>query len=151
MHLGLEAARLAALVRTITAHVTLWDRLHVMECEVCHYLAAPQETSIMAIWRYCPNCYTLADSNSLLKRCAKCPGIANNLLQVLPLNPEAAQSVLRIGGQQALIHMILTLIGGDTVQAELDRHHNECAYSRGGGYCDMYCLQGGLPLEDPEL
>lgn len=135
MHLGLEAAQLARMVRSITAVLTLWDH------------AAPEDASIMpTVWRYCPNCYTLADSNSLLKRCPKCHGVANNRLRVLPLDPDAAQSALRIGGQQALIQMILSLVGGDSAREALDRHHTDCAFGRGAGYCE-----GGQPVEDPDL
>ncbi len=69
-------------------------------------------------WRYCPACYRLADSASLLKRCPYCVGHPNNLLTVLPLDHEAAQAAIRIGGARALEEMIIGLVAGDdAVQA----------------------------------
>lgn len=101
----------------------------------------------MPVWRYCPNCYTLADSNSLLKRCPKCPCVANNHLRVLPLDPEAAQAALRIGGQTALIQMIVALIGGDEAvqaidqsQTALGSHRSGCA-THAGLPCDKECCE----------
>lgn len=140
MHLGVEAAQIAKMVRSIAAVLTLWDH------------TAPQDASIMpTVWRYCPNCYALADSNSVLKRCPRCPCVANNHLRVLPLDPEAAQAAMRIGGQPALIQMILSLVGGEPAIEALNRHHTDCTFARGEGFCDMYCEQGGPPIEDPEL
>lgn len=70
------------------------------------------------VWRYCPACYRLADQASLLKRCPFCVGNPKNLLQVLPLDHEAAQAAIRIGGTKALEEMIVGLVAGeDAVQA----------------------------------
>lgn len=70
------------------------------------------------LWRYCPSCYRLADSASLLKRCPYCVGRPNNLLTTLPLDNEAAQAAIRIGGTKALEEMIVGLVAGeDAVQA----------------------------------
>lgn len=146
MHLGVEAAQLARMVRSIAAVLTLWDDYDY------RFDALP-----MPIWRYCPNCYTLADSNSLLKRCPKCPTVANNHLQTLPLDPGAAQAAMRIGGTPALVQMIVALVGGDSAREALDRqdqhpHMGECDI-RHTGVCDMGCEHRGSwgPIEDPEL
>lgn len=102
---------------------------------------------IMAtVWRYCPNCYALADSNSLLKRCPHCPTAPHNQLQVLPLDPEAAQAALRIGGIAALVQMITTIIGGESARAEIARqstysHFLGCTYNT-IGVCNMACDHG---------
>ena len=69
-------------------------------------------------WRYCPTCYKLADHASLLKRCPYCVGNPNGLLKVLPLDHEAAQAAIRIGGTKALEEMIVGLVAGeDAAQA----------------------------------
>lgn len=65
------------------------------------------------LWRYCPNCYRLADHHSLLKRCPFCVGAPNSALRVLPLDNEAAQAAIRIGGRKALEEMIVGLVAGD--------------------------------------
>lgn len=92
------------------------------------------------LWRFCPCCYRLADSSSVLKRCPmpSCLGKPNAQLQVLPLPHEAAQAAIRIGGAKALEEMIVGLVAGEDVAQEYVRHHPSC-WALHGGRCDMGC------------
>jgi hypothetical protein len=69
----------------------------------------------MAVWRYCPSCYRLADQASVVKLCPVCSrrGLPNCRLQALPLDPDAAQAAIRIGGAKALEQMIVGLVAGE--------------------------------------
>lgn len=131
--LGAEARKLSQLARQVR-----------LEVEIAELAAGDPTYTMPQVWRYCPNCYALADSNSLLKRCARCPTSPNNVLVVLPLDPDAAQAALRIGGVPALVTMIVAVVAGPDVAVEpasngIGAHHVGCAANY-GEVCDMGCV-----------
>lgn len=92
----------------------------------------------MGVWCYCPRCYKLADKASLLRSCPFGPCLGAKLV-VLPLDPEAAQAALKLGGAKALREMIVALVAGEeAVEAYCDQYEAEEDYwerasSRGWG------------------
>ncbi len=75
-------------------------------------------TTTAKLWRYCPSCYRLADNVSLCKVCPLCSrqGQPNCTLKVLPLDHQAAEAAIKIGGRKALEEMIVGLVAGEDAQ-----------------------------------